>query len=247
MGTIRVLLADDHEIVCDGLESALSDRDDVDVVGQARCGEDALKLCEELRPDVLVLDYSMPDLDGATVTRRLREAGNGTRVVFFTYHEGVHYALDALRAGAQGYVMKSAPTDTLVEALRTVAAGGRYVSPPLDAQVQTILERDASRKRKVSLSARETQVLRLLGEGLTLQEVARSLGVGESTASTYRARLMNKLQLENSAQIIRFALDGGFVSPGSRRDDEGSPPGDGPAPGGDHDHHPGLEMGMPGA
>lgn len=207
MGRIRVLVVDDHPMVCDGIVRNLSDFEDIEVVGQGVCAEDAVALCRDTNADVLVLDYSMPDLDGATTTRRLRENGHTIPIVILTRNEGVHYAINSLRAGAQGFVMKSRLTGVLVEAIRTVAAGAQFVSPPLDDEVRRILEQDSRRKGRTSLSAREMQVLRYLGEGYTLQQVATTLDVAESTASTYRARLMAKLNLTNTAQLIRFAVD----------------------------------------
>ena len=207
MTDIRVLLADDHIMMREGLANIIDASDGIDVVGQADGGHTALQLTEELKPDVLVLDYSMPDLQGASVLGRLKATGSTTRTLVLSTHDSIHYATKALSAGALGYVIKSGALHELVEAIRIVNDGGRYISRALDSQVAEKIGATGRPVSVDSLSQREFELLGHLGRGLSLQEAARTMHVTESTASTYRARLMKKLHLRNTAEIIRFAIE----------------------------------------
>ncbi|MFT7462961.1 MAG: two-component system invasion response regulator UvrY [Pseudohongiellaceae bacterium] len=210
---IRVILADDHVMMREGLAIIIAAAEAITVVAQADGGVSALAQVEEHKPDVLVLDYSMPDLDGPAVMHQLTANGSRTRVLFLTTHENVHYAHKALAAGALGFVVKSGAIHELVNAIRTVHAGQRYVSPTLDAQLtQTIGQGELVEPTADRLSQREFQLLGHLGQGRSLQEAAVLMQVTESTASTYRARLMKKLNLQNTAQIIRFAIENGITA-----------------------------------
>ncbi len=209
---IRVLLADDHAMVREALCRVLDDEPGIDVVGQAADGLTALTRATELKPDVVVTDYSMPGRDGPSLVEALRRALPGTPVLVLTVHEDIHYALRALEAGAQGYVVKSAAVQDLVQALQAVHAGGIWVSPRVsEAVLRRMRPGDRSRSGLEALSPREFELLRALGSGMGLQDCARHLGVGTSTASTYRSRLMEKLGLKTTADIIRFAIEQGVV------------------------------------
>jgi DNA-binding NarL/FixJ family response regulator len=210
---IRVLLADDHVMMREGLASIIDAADGITVVGQADGGVAALAGVETHSPDVLVLDYSMPDLDGPAVMNQLSAAGSRTRVLFLTTHENIHYAHKAMAAGALGFMVKSGALQELVGAIRTVHNGGRYVSHALDEQMADQLGQGNMAEPTVDrLSQREFQLLGHLGQGRSLQEAAQAMHVTESTASTYRSRLMKKLQLQNTAQIIRFAIENGITA-----------------------------------
>jgi len=212
MEPIRVVLADDHKMILQGLASVLADQDGITVVGQASGGEAALRTVLDQQPDVLVMDYSMPDRDGASVTAEITQRDLGTQVLILTMHDNVHYVLEALAAGASGFVVKSGAADELVEAIRAVHAGQTYVSPELRPEVTEQLAQRAARRNGIArLSPREFELLRHLGGGKILQEAARAMAVTESTASTYRARIMSKLGLQNTAQIIRYAIENGIV------------------------------------
>ena len=210
---IRVLLVDDHVMMREGLATIIAAADGITVVGQADGGIAALAGVDEHKPDVLVLDYSMPDLDGPAVMSQLTANGSQTRVLFLTTHENIHYAHKAMAAGALGFVVKSGALHELVGAIRTVNEGGRYVSSALDEQLsQQLGQGELTEPTADRLSQREFQLLGHLGQGHSLQEAAEVMKVTESTASTYRARLMKKLQLKNTAQIIRFAIENGITA-----------------------------------
>lgn len=209
MNAIRVLLVDDHCMVREGLAQVLTEQDPgIRIVGQASRGEEALTLADTSGAEVVVLDYSLPDLDGPTVTARLKRKCPDVRVVILTVHDNIHYLLKAMDAGALGFVVKSDAAEELVKAIRRVHAGEKYISARLNEQVERHHQRPKGHHVGLDkLSAREFELLRHMARGLSLQECAQKMGVSESTASTYRARLMNKLELTHNAQIIRFALE----------------------------------------
>jgi DNA-binding NarL/FixJ family response regulator len=211
--SIRVILVDDHQVVRQGLAQLLGDGTGIQVVGQAGTGGAALELVGSTAADVVVLDYSLPDLNGAKVTSQLRRDGSALRVVILTVHDNVHYVLRAMDAGADGFVVKSDSVDELLRAIRRVHSGGSYVSPRLAEKVEQ--HQRGPKGHHVGLdklSQREFELLRLTARGLSLQECAQFMQVTESTASTYRARMMSKLEMTNTAQIIRFALENGITS-----------------------------------
>lgn len=211
MNDIKVLLADDHVVMREGLAAIIDGQDGIVVVAQADGGHSAVTLTEELHPDVLVLDFSMPDLQGPAVLTRLKAAGSTTRTLVLSTHESINYATKAMSAGALGYVVKSAALQELVEAIVTVNGGGHYVSRSLGSQVAQTLGAKAGPQGIDGLSQREFELLGHVGRGLSLQEAAQAMHVTESTASTYRSRLMKKLNLRNTAEIIRFAIENGVV------------------------------------
>jgi len=210
---IRVILADDHEVVRQGLAQLLGDGAGIAVVGQAGTGQALLELAAATPADVLVLDYSLPDHDGAKVTSQLRRDGSRLRIVILTVHDNVHYVLRAMDAGADGFVVKSDSVEELLRAIRRVHSGGSYVSPRLVEKVEQ--QQRGTKGRHVGLdklSQREFELLRLTARGLNLQECAQQMQISESTASTYRGRMMTKLGLSNTAQVVRFALEHGITS-----------------------------------
>jgi DNA-binding NarL/FixJ family response regulator len=211
--TIRVILADDHQMVRQGLAQVLDDDAGIQVVGHAGGGHEVLELCTRLEADVLVVDYALPDLNGASVTATLRRDGCKLRVVIITVHDNVHYALKSFDAGAQGFVVKADGLDELVRAIRTVAEGGTYITPRLAEKFEQ--HQRGPKGRHVGmhkLSQREFELLRLMGQGMSLQRCAVQMKISESTASTYRSRLMAKLDLADTAQIIRFAIENGIAT-----------------------------------
>mgnify|MGYP001598140558 FL=1 len=211
-GKIRVLLVDDHVMVREALARILQESERIQVAGQAGDGPAALELARGLKPAVIVLDYSMPGMDAPALLARLKREFPKARVLILTIHESPHYAIKALESGAHGYVVKSDAVRELVEAIVCVHAGGMYLSPKVSAKVLEHLWHP--RKRRIGLDAltqREFELLRALSSGKSLKECAAALEVGVSTAATYRARLMEKLKLENTAEIIRFALENDIV------------------------------------
>ena len=211
-GIIRVVLADDHAMVREALAQILQESGCVHVVGQAASGPEALQAADKLLPDVMVLDYSMPNLDATTAIQSLLRRWPNLRILVLTVHENIHYAVKVLESGAHGYVIKSAAVGELVEAIQAVAGGEIYISPKVSQRVIQHLRQP--RRDRVGLSAlsqREFEMLRVLGAGMSLKEYAKQLNISASSASTYRTRLMEKLNLHTTAEIIRFALENDVV------------------------------------
>jgi DNA-binding NarL/FixJ family response regulator len=209
---IRVLLADDHAMVREALAQILEESGSIRVVGQAADGPGALDLAARARPQVLVLDYSMPGLDTPSDISALLRRWPELKILILTVHENIHYAVKVLESGAHGYVVKSAAVSELVEAIQAVSAGEIYLSPKLSQRVIQQLRRP--KKDRVGLEAlsqREFELLRVLGAGMSLKECARRLSISTSSASTYRTRLMEKLGLHSTAEVIRFALENDIV------------------------------------
>jgi two-component system invasion response regulator UvrY len=206
--TIRVVLADDHAMVRQALSQLLEQTEGVQIVGQADDGLEAVRLVTELAPEVLIVDYTMPGLDGPGVIKALRTQGLAVKILVLTVHENIHYAVRVLESGADGYVVKSAAVKELIEAIESVRKGETYISPKVARKVHAQLDRARTQRSGLSaLSGREFDVLRAFGCGMKLKAVAEHLNISVSTASTYRTRLMEKLGLESTAEIIRFALE----------------------------------------
>jgi len=218
--TIRVLLADDHDILRQGLRMLLSMQPEIEVVGEARTGREALAQVLALQPHVVVLDISMPELDGLEVCREIRAHASQTNVLILTMHESEEYFFQALRAGAAGYlVKKAAPTD-LHMAICAVAQGGAFLYPGLaKALIRAYTSTSPvpagatgqSREELRSLSPRELEVLKLVAEGHTNQEIADQLVLSIKTVQAHRANVMEKLGLDNLAQLVRFAIRYGLL------------------------------------
>ncbi len=207
-GVIRVILADDHAMVREGLAQILQENARIRVVGQASDGLEAVEVTSRTEADVVLLDYSMPKLGGTHLLERLLKQDPRARILVLTVHESIHYAVRALEGGAHGYVIKSAAVQELVEAIEALHRGEIYISPALSQNVIHHLRRPKRERAGLdALSNREFELLQALGAGMGLKECTRYLGISSSTASTYRARLMEKLNLHSTAEIIRFALE----------------------------------------
>ena len=203
---IRVLLADDHAIVRDGLRRLLGAASDIHVAGEAATGDEALAQLATLRVDILLLDISMPGTGFLDLLRAVREGHPRTRVLVLSGHAEDEYAIRALRAGASGYVAKERSPQDLLAAIRKAHAGGRYVSPALAERLAAGLTDDGPAVPHEALSDREYQVLQLLGAGLSVKEIAGRLELSAKTVSTYRQRILEKLGLKTTADMIRYAV-----------------------------------------
>ena len=207
---MRVLLADDHAIVRRGLRSLIETQPDIDVVGEAADGLEALRLCEEQHPDSIILDVAMPKLNGIEVAERVQKLPRAPSVIILSMHADESYIIRALAAGARAYLLKDATDEDLIPALRAVAAGKPFFSPT----VTGVLIEDYVRQLQARgltdsyhlLTDREREVLQLLAEGRSNKEVAALLDVGLSTVETHRANLMQKLNLHNTAEIVLYAV-----------------------------------------
>jgi two-component system response regulator NreC len=210
---IRVLIADDHTIVRSGVRLLLEGEPDIEVVGEALDGNEALDLVAELRPDVVLMDIAMPGMDGLEATRLIKARWHNVDVLVLTMHRTDDYFFEMLKAGASGYVLKSAETGELVHALRVVARGEVYLYPTMARQlVQDYLVRvgDGSTSDP-SLSPRENEILRLLGKGYGNKEIAEELVISPSTVHTHRSNLMTKLGLSSRRELIQYALKHGLL------------------------------------
>jgi len=218
---IRVLLADDQAMVRAGFRLILSAEPDITVVGEAADGAEAVTAARRLRPDVTLMDVRMPRLDGISATRRLAaEDPPVTRVVVLTTFDVDSHVYDALRAGASGFLLKNAPPEELVEAIRLVAAGGALLDPAVTRRVIEEFARTPSLgpapREFADLTEREREVLQLVAQGLSNAEIAATLVVSEATVKTHVARMLNKLRLRDRVQAVVFAYERGLIRPGAR-------------------------------
>ena len=206
MSKMRVLLADDHAILIEGLRAYLSYYDDVEVVGEAHDGAEALASVAELQPDIVLMDIAMPGINGITATRLIREQYPQTRVLVLTQHEEKQYVLALLKAGASGYILKRALGSDLINALRTVARGGTFLYPT----VATLLVEEMKHPT-VSLTPREAEVLQHIVRGETSSQIADSLSLSVKTVEWHRSNLMSKLNVHGVADLVRYALEHGLA------------------------------------
>lgn len=212
---LRVLLADDHGIVRRGLRSLIESQPDLQVIGEAANGLEAVRLCAEHNPDILVLDIAMPKMNGIEVASRLQKTERPPHVVLLSMHADEAYIIRALAAGARGYLLKDATDEDLIPAIRAVAAGKPFFSPAVTAvlmedYMQQLRARGLSDSYHL-LTSREREVLQLLAEGRSNKEVATLLDLGVSTVETHRANLMQKLNLHNTAEIVLYAVRKGII------------------------------------
>ncbi len=205
----RVLLADDHALIRQGLK-ALLESQGFQVVGEASDGQATLRSAEKTHPDVAILDISMPVLNGMDAARELKKSSPKTKIILLTQHDEDQYVTEALRAGAKGYVLKSQAAEDLVQAIREVCRGSVYLSPSISRSVvdayisKTYISTDP-------LSGRERQVLQLVGEGKSTKDIAIQLGISVKTAESHRARLMKKLDIHETASLVRYAIRRGLI------------------------------------
>lgn len=224
---IRLLVADDHAVVREGVCALLSSDPEFEVVGQAGDGAELFDAVERLRPDVVVLDLMMPGVGGLELTGQMARRRSPPAVLILSMHESEAYVVEAMRRGATGYALKQAPAGELARAIRTVATGARYLSPPLsDRAVEAYLRGpDQPQDPEDVLTGREREVLRLAAEGRSNAEVAALLYISRRTVETHRARAMKKLGLRNHVELARFAIEREIVPPTPRSP---TPPGGAP-------------------
>jgi len=213
---IRILLADDHGVLRAGLRALLSAEPDMTVVGEAGNGEEAVRMAQRLRPDVVVMDISMPVKDGLSATREIAAELPDTRVLVLTMHAEEEYLLKVLEAGGSGYVLKRSADTELMEAVRTVHRGEAFLYP---SATQLLLKAYRGGERPPAtpanpLSEREAEVLRLTAEGYSNSEIGGQLYLSPKTVDTYRQRIMEKLGLHHRAELVRYALETGLLRPG---------------------------------
>jgi len=210
MRRIRILLADDHAVVRQGFKMILGAQPDMEIVGEAGNGRDAVELAEQLRPEVVVMDVAMPELNGIEATRRITDALPHTRILALSMHKDSVYVRETLRAGARGYLLKDSPAGDLLAAVRAVASGQGYLSPEVSNAVLDDYRRHVSNPIDL-LTSREREVLQMLAEGKTNKEIAGVLNLSVYTVDAHRGRIMEKLNLHSINELVRFAVRNGLV------------------------------------
>jgi DNA-binding NarL/FixJ family response regulator len=211
---IRVLLADDHDMVREALRRVIESRGDISVVAEAHDGREAVAAARLHKPDVAVIDLWMPGISGEEATRQIVESGCGARVLALSMHEDWARVRSALQAGALGYVVKSAAASQLIEAIHALRAGRAYLSPAVAHHVvEAVGHADTARSPISQLTEREREVLALIAEGLSSKEIAAHLGHSPKTAETHRASLMRKLGVHKTSSLVRIAIREGLVVP----------------------------------
>jgi len=211
---IKVLLADDHSIVREGLRRIVEESEDMEVIAEAADGREAIRQVLRKAPDVAVIDISMPDLDGLEVVNRLRTDCPELPIIILTMHEEEQYVVRAIEAGAMGYITKRSAPEQLVAAIRKVMAGGRYLTEEAVELLALRVARGTNARSPLdTLSMRELQVLRRLALGHTNREIAESYHISIKTVDTYRSRLLKKLNLRNNAELSRFAIQNRIIEP----------------------------------
>lgn len=212
---ITVLLADDHQVVCDGLGILLNSEADIDVVGQASDGRQAVSRVRELAPDVVIMDINMPELNGIEATRQILETHNTTRIVILSMYKSSEHVFRALQAGARGYLLKESAGAEVVDAVRVVHTGHRYLSQKISDE---IIDRYIHMRQEVGesslshLSPRELEVLQLVVEGKSSAEIATILCLSPKTVETYRSRMMHKLDIHDLPSLVKFAIQHGLTT-----------------------------------
>jgi len=210
MKRIRILLADDHAVVRQGFKMILAAEPDMEIVGEAGNGREAVELAEQLRPDIVVMDVAMPELNGIEATRRLASSVPHTRVVALSMHKDSVYVREILRAGARGYLLKDSVAADLVSAIRAVASGEGYLSPAVSNAVLDDYRRHVTNPIDL-LTSREREVLQMLAEGKTNKEIAAVLNLSVYTVDAHRGRIMEKLNVHSINELVRFAVRNGLI------------------------------------
>ena len=216
MSKIRVVIADDHAIVREGISSLLETQPDIEVAGEARNGQEVLDKARELKPDIILMDITMPGMSGLEATRLVREQNPDTKVLVLTMHEGDEYFFKLLDAGASGYLVKGCSSEELVTAMRAVHRGDVFLYPTMTTKLLSdYLRRNRGGGDKEigdGLTNREMEVLKYVADGHTNQEIAERLVLSVATVQTHRANIMAKLGLHNAAELVKYAIRHGFIS-----------------------------------
>ena len=211
----RIMIVEDHTILRQGLRVLLSSDPDFEIVGEAEDGRESVRLADTLAPDLIIMDLSMPKMTGTEAISEIKKRNTDTKIVVLTVHKGEDYVLSALKAGADGYVLKDANREELATAIKKVLEGKRYLSPDISGKViEGYLEGKKALKTKTSwdtLTQREREILKLIAEGYKNKEVAESLFISVKTVQKHRSNLMEKLDLHNTAALTVFAIEKGLV------------------------------------
>lgn len=207
---IRILLADDHSVVRQGFSAILRAQADMDVIAEATNGREAIEKARELQPDVIVMDVAMPELNGIEATRRIQEEAPRSRVLALSMHKDAVYVREILRAGARGYLLKDSIDTDFISAVRAVARGDGYISPAVSEAVLSDYRKHVTNPIDL-LSSREREVLQMIAEGLINKEIATKLNLSVYTVEAHRGRLMEKLNMHSTSELVRFAIRNGLI------------------------------------
>ena len=212
----KVLLVDDHKIILDGLRLILAQQEDIEVIGETDNGEQAIKLCREKSPHIVVMDIGIKGINGIEATRQIREMDNNVKIIALSVMAEMVYVKSMFRAGASGYVQKESSGAELVEAIRDVMKGKKYLSKDISSALADDLARNFQEPEKSKpsrLSSRELEVLKLIARGFNSKTIALELGIAEKTVGAHRRKVMEKLQLFSVADLTRYAMREGFITP----------------------------------
>ncbi|HEX4772893.1 MAG TPA: response regulator transcription factor [Bryobacteraceae bacterium] len=207
--SLKILLADDHTIVRQGLKLILSAQPDLEVVGEAANGREAVELVQKLKPDVVLMDVAMPELNGIEATRRMMEVNSRVKILVLSMHKESVYVREILKAGARGYILKDAIDSELLNAVRSVARGDGYISPAVSGALLSDYRKDVTDPADL-LTKREREVLQLIAEGKTNKEIATRLNLSVYTVDSHRGKIMEKLNLHSTGELVRFAIKNGL-------------------------------------
>jgi len=218
MKTTKILIVDDHEVVRDGLRNILTSLDSIAIAGEAGDGEEAVKMYASLKPDLVIMDISMPGMNGIEATRVIKEKDPDARILILTMHDNQEYLNQIIRSGAKGFILKNTDKEELLEAVRTVASGDNFFSKDIskliiDNYIRTAKETEKNDGYKeVPLTKREIEILKLIASGYSNQEIANILYISYNTVDTHRKNIMHKLSIKNTAGLVRYAIEKGLIS-----------------------------------
>jgi two-component system nitrate/nitrite response regulator NarL len=218
MKTTKILIVDDHEVVRDGLRNILTSLDNISIAGEAGNGEDAVKMYSSLKPDLVIMDISMPGMNGIEATRVIKEKDPDARILILTMHDNQEYLNQIIRSGAKGFILKNTDKEELLDAVKTVAGGDNFFSKDIskliiDNYIRTAKETEKSDAYKeVPLTKREIEILKLIASGYSNQEIANILYISYNTVDTHRKNIMHKLSIKNTAGLVRYAIEKGLIS-----------------------------------
>lgn len=207
--TIKILISDDHKIMRDGLNALIKSQSDMEVVGEAKNGQEALNLTAEKQPDVIIMDVTMPDMNGIEATRQIAGSNKSIKIIGLSMHSDKRFVIEMLKAGASGYILKDCAFDELIDAIHTVIKNKNYLSSELAG---TVLDDFIREPQSSNLSARENEILKLIAEGLSTKEIALSIYVSTKTVETHRRNIMKKLDTNSIADLTRIAIRKGLIS-----------------------------------
>jgi DNA-binding NarL/FixJ family response regulator len=208
---LRVLLVDDHPFVREGLRSYLSEVDEIEVIGEASSGQEAVSLTAKNHPDLILLDINMPEMNGLEIVGQLRKNNPQPKILVLTVHNSREYVLHVAKSGAEGYLLKESPPEELLQAIRAIQQGGRYYSPQVSGHILQDYNRSPVPGSEPALTPRELEVLINTAEGKSIKEMADILKITPATVQTYRVRLMEKLNIHNVAGLTKYALQRGLI------------------------------------